>query len=212
MKTRRSLLAAALLALIVPVTAVWLSPTTHGDDDLDEKMEKYTEALGVECTYCHVDGDEEKWTRNKMVAKYMQTEYVDKITVDQKGKKEKISCNYCHKGKAKTIDRTPPANKGGGGYGPGGGGGGPNANKMWQVMQMFTKGLSANCNYCHESMNWNGDNGRKKTTRTMYKDYCKNLYKSDGKVVTCADCHKGKPTFLPTKQDADKKNGAAAKK
>ncbi|OHB76860.1 MAG: hypothetical protein A2Z34_04295 [Planctomycetes bacterium RBG_16_59_8] len=193
------LISLVVVALVVLEPAIPPGRATAGDD-MDERMEKYCESLGVECTFCHIDGEEDKWTRNKRVADYMQKEFVDKLLVQQNGKKVKITCQYCHKGKAKTIDRTPPP-AGRGGNGPGGATG-PNANKMWAIMQTFGKGLSVNCNYCHEAMNWSGDNGRKKTTRIMYKDYCVNIVKADGKVLACIDCHRGKPTFLPAAEAA----------
>lgn len=195
-----------VVLFVLPAIAFLPSPPTPlPRDEVLERMKEYKKALGVTCTYCHAEDDMEVWTRNKLVAQYMQKEFVNKLTLHDKNTKGKVklTCNYCHQGKAKIIDRTPPP-AGQGGNGPGGATG-PNANKMWNTMQMFTKGLSVSCTYCHTSTDWTGDNGRKKTARTMLKNFCQNLAGPNDKTMTCLDCHKGKPLFLPTEKDIPQK-------
>jgi hypothetical protein len=75
-------------------------------------MRQYTQALGVNCFHCHVQGDNasdekpQKNTARMMIA--MVNEINAKFPVDA-GAKAKVTCYTCHNGKVTPLTAPPPA-------------------------------------------------------------------------------------------------------
>ena len=70
-----------------------------------KKMNGIAKSLGVRCDFCHAKGADGKLaydlpTGHKQVAKYMMTEFVDKLKLKNG---EALSCATCHAGKAEFL-------------------------------------------------------------------------------------------------------------
>lgn len=77
------------------------------DDKLMEVMKAFTQSLGVKCDYCHVQGDFDKDTPRKQIARFMMTEFSSKLVKTEGG--AGVTCNDCHKGHARPLaDIGPP--------------------------------------------------------------------------------------------------------
>lgn len=106
-------------------------------DQIQLTMQYIAASLGVQCNYCHVQGQNESDDKDtKKVAREMM-KMVDKVNATFFDGKPRLSCASCHNGRAKPL-RTPPlavemtadqaaafARGRGGRGGPGGGPGGP---------------------------------------------------------------------------------------
>lgn len=67
-------------------------------------MQEFTKALGVQCNYCHKEGDFEAETPRKQLARFMVTEYSRGLT---KADGSAVHCNDCHQGIARPLTRLP---------------------------------------------------------------------------------------------------------
>ena len=151
-----------------------------------QEMRKIAGALGVECSFCHINPFESE-TPRKAVARLMMRDY----TMGMKHKDgSALSCNDCHKGQPTPL-RTRPFD---------GAIGkklpdrqvlkGVTRERLMEVMAAFTKALGVECNYCHTS-NFDEDTPRKQIARFMMAEFSQGLVKTDGSAVGCNDCHQG---------------------
>jgi hypothetical protein len=108
------------LALVIAgVTMMWVAaagadaPPGAGaivggkdEDAITEIMNGIKEALGVQCTHCHVrkEGkfDYKKWTGHKRIALWMYVNVVQKM---KNADGSALTCNNCHNGKAKFLKK-----------------------------------------------------------------------------------------------------------
>ncbi len=67
-----------------------------------EGMRSFNQALGVNCSYCHKQGDFEAETPRKQTARFMLKEFSAKLT---KPDGQPVSCNDCHQGRARPLTR-----------------------------------------------------------------------------------------------------------
>jgi len=80
-------------------------------DEVRNAMRSYTQALGVMCTHCHVQGDfaaddkPQKTTARMMIAmvRDVNTKFPDAAT------KTYVTCYTCHNGKVTPLTAPPPA-------------------------------------------------------------------------------------------------------
>ena len=76
-------------------------------DQINLTMQYITASLGVQCNYCHVQGQNDSDDKEtKKVAREMM-KMVDKLNASFFDGKPRVSCASCHNGRAKPI-RTPP--------------------------------------------------------------------------------------------------------
>ncbi len=68
-----------------------------------EEMLSFNQALGVNCSYCHKQGDFEAETPHKQTARFMMKEFSAKLT---KPDGKAVSCNDCHQGRARPLTRS----------------------------------------------------------------------------------------------------------
>jgi nitrate/TMAO reductase-like tetraheme cytochrome c subunit len=179
-----------------------------------QEMRKITSALGVECSFCHVNPFQVD-TPRKAVARLMMRDY----TMAMKHKDgSALTCNDCHKGQPNPL-RTRPFD---------GAVGkklpdrqvlkGVPEERVMQVMTAISKALGVECNYCHTS-DFDEDTPRKQIARFMMTEFSQGLLKKDGGTVGCNDCHQGhaRPLVVlpfpkpaerrPESQPAKKPNG-----
>jgi len=151
-----------------------------------ETMRTFTKALGVECSFCHVNPFDAE-TPRKSVARLMMRDYA----IGMKHKDgSALTCNDCHKGQPNLL-RTRPFD---------GAVGkqlpdrvvlkGVPRERLMEVMTAFTKALGVECNYCHTS-NFDEDTPRIQIARFMMVEFSQGLTKTDGGAVGCNDCHQG---------------------
>src|SRR5260370_28086089 len=84
------------------------------DTDIRFVMQNFTEALGVQCTYCHVQGDfaadtnPKKETARKMIAmvRLIDTSFPSSAGVFPDGYHE-VDCSTCHRGNVKPETKAP---------------------------------------------------------------------------------------------------------
>ncbi len=171
-------------------------------------MRAWSDALGVDCHYCH-QGSFEAETSRKQIARLMQREYIAKL---KQRDGSAIQCVDCHQGQtillsARTL--TNAANKSSTNF--------PAVRfarvklkstgvMLWRVttkvplfpkkhfmegMLSFNQALGANCNYCHKKGDFEAETPRKKIARFMLSEYNGKLIKQGNLFVSCNDCHKG---------------------
>lgn len=78
-------------------------PKGWSSDQVTDYMGMITKSLGVKCDHCHVGGEPESDAKpNKLAARKMitMTRGLDKLYIGGTGK---LTCNTCHKGKAKPL-------------------------------------------------------------------------------------------------------------
>ncbi len=76
-------------------------------DQINLTMQYITASLGVQCNYCHVQGQNDSDDKEtKKVAREMM-KMVDKLNATFFDGKPRVSCASCHNGRAKPM-RTPP--------------------------------------------------------------------------------------------------------
>ena len=73
--------------------------------EIMKKMNGIAKALGVRCDFCHTRGADGKFayelpTAHKQIAKFMMTEFVEKLTLKSG---EELNCATCHAGKAEFL-------------------------------------------------------------------------------------------------------------
>ncbi|MDD5543458.1 MAG: NapC/NirT family cytochrome c [Acidobacteriia bacterium] len=150
-----------------------------------QQMRAMAAALGVECSYCHVNPFSQL-TPRKSTARLMLRDYV-------MGLKHKdgtaLTCNDCHMGQANFLRSRPFENAVN------------TANShrqlktitrdnMLDVMNAFSKALGVKCDYCHTS-DPEEETPRKQIARFMFAQFTQGLVKKDGSAITCMDCHQG---------------------
>ena len=151
-----------------------------------QEMNKVASALGVKCSFCHVNPFPID-TPRKSVARLMMRDY----TMGMKHKDgTALTCNDCHKGEANFL-RTRPFD---GAVGKKLAGRqvlkGMPQDRLMQVMTAFTKALGVECTYCHTT-DFDEDTPRKQIARFMMTQFSQGLVKQDGSAVGCNDCHQG---------------------
>ncbi len=76
-------------------------------DQINLTMQYIAASLGVQCNYCHVQGQNDSDDKEtKKVAREMM-KMVDKLNATFFDGKPRVSCASCHNGRAKPV-RTPP--------------------------------------------------------------------------------------------------------
>ena len=154
-------------------------------------MQSWSEALGVECNFCHVRPFEAD-TPRKVVARLMQREYVEGMK-HRDGRA--LSCQDCHQGQPNFLRTRPFAGALGEKL--------PDIRvltgmqraNLRQVMVKFTESLGVKCAYCHAT-DFEEETPRKQITRFMITEFARRLTKQDGSALSCADCHHGHGRLL----------------
>ena len=74
-------------------------------------MRTYTQALGVNCFHCHVQGDNASDDKTQKTTARMMIAMVNEINakVPDSAGKAKVTCYTCHNGKATPLTAPPPA-------------------------------------------------------------------------------------------------------
>lgn len=73
---------------------------------LRKVMDLFNEALGTDCTDCHVKGQFSAPTKRKNIAGHMWNDFVRVLQTD---KAQPVFCDSCHQGKLAALDRTDKA-------------------------------------------------------------------------------------------------------
>ena len=192
------------------------------ETDLQFVMRNFNQALGVQCVYCHMQGDfasdsnPKKDVARKMIAMVRQidTSFASSAGVFPAGYHE-VDCNTCHRGSAKpevkaakeffnrteSLGSPPPAIT-------------PGVNLKvlppdtrvhgdGSIMHDFRDALNVDCGYCHGGGKpfETDDNPRKETARRMIalvRQINANfpgtgVFPVGTQVVVCYTCHRGDP-------------------
>lgn len=74
-------------------------------------MRQYTQALGVMCTHCHVQGDNSLDDKPQKTTARMMIAMVNEINAKfpDGAAKAKVTCYTCHNGKVTPLTAPPPA-------------------------------------------------------------------------------------------------------
>ena len=192
------------------------------ETDLQFVMRNFNQALGVQCVYCHMQGDfasdsnPKKDVARKMIAmvRLIDTSFASSAGVFPAGYHE-VDCNTCHRGSAKpevkaakeffnrteSLGSPPPAIT-------------PGVNLKvlppdtrvhgdGSIMHDFCDALNVDCGYCHGGGKpfETDDNPRKETARRMIalvRQINANfpgtgVFPVGTQVVVCYTCHRGDP-------------------
>jgi hypothetical protein len=194
-----------------------LAPKT----DIDFVMENFSAALGVQCTYCHVQGDfasdanPHKETARRMIAMARQIDanFASSGGVFPAGYHE-VDCSTCHRGKVMPETKAPAD------FWSRGDSLGliipkivPGVNLTvlpastrvhgdGSIMHDFRDALHVDCDFCHSAKGFQlDDNPRKDVARkmiVMVRQINANfpgtgVYPEGTQAVTCYTCHRGDP-------------------
>jgi len=224
-----------LLALLVSMSLLAQQPGSRGaavrpapknltlidaKSDIRFVMQTFNEALGVQCTYCHVEGDfaadtnPKKEMARKMIAmvRLIDTSFQSSIGVFPEGYHE-VDCSTCHRGSTKpetvaprkfynrgnSLAEPPPAQR-------------PavslkllapdtHVHGADSIMGEFRDALNVDCNYCH------GGGRPQETDVNPRKDIARKMimlvrqinsnfpgtgvFPVGDQEVTCYTCHRG---------------------
>jgi len=151
-----------------------------------QTMRTMASALGVECSFCHVNPFDAE-TPRKAVARLMMRDYA----IGMKHKDgSALTCNDCHKGQPNFL-RTRPFDGAVGKQLPDRVAlKGVPRERLMEVMTAFTQALGVECNYCHTSK-FDEATPRIQIARFMITEFSQGLAKTDGGAVGCNDCHQG---------------------
>ncbi|TPV93671.1 MAG: hypothetical protein B7733_19295 [Myxococcales bacterium FL481] len=83
------------------LAGVLVADIADDSEAIKARMKGISDALGVDCDYCHDLSDFSKPTRNQRIASYMKAELVDKYTLADGSP---LTCQGCHQGKAEIIE------------------------------------------------------------------------------------------------------------
>ena len=188
--------------------------------DIPFVMQSFNEALGVQCTYCHVQGDfaaetnPKKETARKMIAmaRLIDTSFPSGVGVFPDGYHE-VDCLTCHRGNVKPETKAPTKF-----YNRGNSLGAPppeqrpgvslkllppdtHVHGADSVMGDFRDALSVDCNYCHgggrtqeADINPRKDIARKMImlVRQINSNFpVTGVFPVGDQAVTCWTCHRG---------------------
>jgi nitrate/TMAO reductase-like tetraheme cytochrome c subunit len=67
--------------------------------------------------------------------------------------------------------------------------------QILSVMEEWSTALGVDCNYCHQDR-FETETVRKQVARLMQREYVVALKRTDGRAVSCQDCHQGKAKLL----------------
>jgi|GEM_PF-1641695 len=196
-----------------------LAPTT----DIAFTMRGFNAALGVQCTFCHVQGDfasdanPKKDVARKMISMIGK---IDAAFPSSSGAYpagyHEVDCVTCHRGAAKPVTETAKVyhnlNEFNGHFAPNSKEPGTNLKVLpadtlvhgeESIMHVFRDALKVDCSYCHGFSKpfAADDNPRKEIARkmiTMVRDINTNFpgtgtYPLGKQAVTCYTCHRGDP-------------------
>jgi len=183
-------------------------------------MQSFNEALGVDCTYCHVQGDfaadtnPKKEIARKMIAmvRLIDTSFPSSVGVFPVGYHE-VDCSTCHRGSVKPETKAPTKffnrNQSLGGPLPEQRPGislkllppDTHVHGPYSLMGEFRDALSVDCNYCHgggrtqeADINPRKDIARKMImlVRQINSNFPgTDVYPVGDQAVTCWTCHRG---------------------
>lgn len=184
-----------------------------GPAELNRIMEATSASLGVECTFCHVEGD---YASDAVGAKRRAREMMRMVVaMSEPGRGtfellESPSCWTCHRGGTQPAIRplaeapapvpdvfSQSADPAGDVY--------ENvtvfaevpANQLREVMTGFRTALGVGCDHCHVPGNWAADDRIEKLMARVMADMRWNLegtYFMGRTAVTCWTCHRGQTT------------------
>lgn len=185
-----------------------------GAAELNRIMEATSASLGVECTFCHVEGD---YASDAAGAKRRAREMMRMVVaMSEPGRGtfellESPSCWTCHRGSTQPPIRpvsdpapapvpdvfsssTEPAGEV---YENVTVFGDVPANQLREIMTEFRTALGVGCEHCHVAGNWAADDRIEKLMARVMADMRWNLeanYFMGRTAVTCWTCHRGAPT------------------
>ena len=155
---------------------------------MDESMKMFNRALGVECTFCHVDKDWKDASRPPWAIARAMWQMVQTLNSDQLANTSGVTCLTCHGGQNKparlpaeewqTIAEKWPATLG-------------DDRKL--AMSVYSASLGVGCDHCHDSADWkSGTKPAFATTarmNAMFDVFPK--FMPAGARTQCYMCHKG---------------------
>ena len=65
-----------------------------------------------------------------------------------------------------------------------------------KVMKTFTRALGVQCNFCHDTSNYEASTPNKRIAARMWSDFVRGLALRDGSVLYCDSCHAGHSEIL----------------
>jgi hypothetical protein len=175
-----------LSALIVVLGLLVSSiATVQAQDDVDARMKEWSQALGVECTHCHLDGQWDLAYLPTFDMAYRMSRMVEDLNAGALKSYGGVTCNTCHQGKLsppkvtqeqweRDAKRYEAAFKG--------------DNSLALQMGVFTAALGTGCSHCHDPNNWGSDDNPMKAVGRRMRGMTGGLNPEIG----CMACHQGK--------------------
>ncbi len=185
---RRSPVVVFAVCLVVSSLA-----TLRAQDDVSARMKEWSQALGVECTHCHLDGQWDLAYLPTFDIAYRMSKMVTDLNAGALKSYGGVTCNTCHQGKLsppkitqeqweRDARRYESAYNG--------------DSSLALQMGVFTASLGVGCSFCHDGENWGSDANPKKTVGRRMRGMVGGLNKHFAGVknpeIGCMACHQGK--------------------
>ncbi len=189
MKTVASLLGALALALALgrPLRGQPSPPP-----DVTARMQAYDAALGVDCTFCHVDGDRTSPAKPPFGIAVRMAAMVGVVNQNQLAGTAGVTCWTCHAGRRSPARLPPEALVQENDVWPTSLTSVPNRTRLTMMVYDVTLGVS--CDFCHESTGWKSDGKPAFKTvarmNSMFDEFPK--YMPATAQTQCWMCHKGR--------------------
>ena len=160
--------------------------------DVPEVMKQFNDALGVECTHCHVQDQWKDASKPGFATARNMWRMVQALNADQLSNTKGVRCATCHAGQVKPSRLDPaawmkirdtqwPADLGGAG------------DQVKLAMSVYSASLGVECVHCHDPSDWKSDakpahamTGR---MNAMFEVFPK--FMPAGARTQCFMCHKG---------------------
>lgn len=180
--------------LLLSFTALAVQPQV----DMDSTMKMYNRALGVECTYCHVDGDWKNASKPQWQVAQNMGRMVQALNGEQLAKTSGVSCVTCHGGqnmpsrlpaeKWQAIAAQWPASA---------------AESSKTTMSVYSASLGVGCDHCHDPADWKSPVKPAFATAqrmvAMFEVFPK--FMPAGARTQCYMCHKGNVRPAPRRRN-----------
>jgi len=185
---RRSPVVVLALYLVVSSLA-----SLRAQYDVNARMKEWSQALGVECTHCHLDGQWDLAYLPTFDIAYRMSKMVTDLNAGALKSYGGVTCNTCHQGTLsppkitqeqweRDAKRYESAFNG--------------DSSLALQMGVFTASLGVGCSFCHDPENWGSDANPKKTVGRRMRGMVGGLNKHFAGVknpeIGCMACHQGK--------------------
>jgi Photosynthetic reaction centre cytochrome C subunit len=180
---------APLLASVTLLCAPSQAPVPHiPSTDVDRTMKLFNSALGVECTFCHVEGDWKDGSKAPFKTAAAMWQMVQTLNSEQLANTGGVTCVTCHAGRLMPSRIPPEKWQAVADHWPASA-----AENMKLTMSVYSASLGVGCDHCHDPADWKSTvKPQFAVTRRMVAMFdVFPRFMPPGARTQCYMCHKG---------------------